>query len=77
MIGLEPIARGADLLDVDQARARLDLRFDADARLATGRLLDLGEQQIERVHVGRAFHLREHQLVEPLRRTLDHLDHVA
>ena len=55
----------------------LDLRLDADARLAAGGLLDLGEQQVERVHVGRGLHLREHELVEPLRRALDDLDHVA
>jgi hypothetical protein len=44
--------RRADLVDVDEAARGLDLRLDADARLAAGRLLDLGEQHVERLHLG-------------------------
>ena len=40
--------RRADLLDVDEAARGLDLRLDADVRLAAGGLLDLGEQEVER-----------------------------
>ena len=55
----------------------LDLRFDADARLAAGRLLDLRQQHVERLHLRGRLDLREHQLVEALRRALDDRDDVA
>ena len=41
-----------------------------------GGLLDLGEEHVERLHVGRRLHLR-HDLVETLGRVLDDVDHVA
>ena len=66
---LEPRRRRADLLDVDDAASRLDLRLDADvADGETGVLLDLGEQQVHRDDLGRRLHLGQHDLVEPLAR---------
>ena len=65
---LEPVRRGADLLDVDEPPGGLDLGLDPDPAPAADGLLDLGEQQVERADLGGRLHLREHQLVEPLRR---------
>ncbi len=74
---LEPGRRGADLLDVDEAACRLDLRLDPDLALAAGGLLDLGEEHVERLHVGGRLHLRQHDLVEPLGGVLHDVDDVA
>ena len=40
-------------------------------------LLHLGEQEVERHHLGRRLHLGQHELVEPLAGAGHHLDHVA
>ena len=40
-------------------------------------LLDLGEQQVQRDHLGRRLDLGQHDLVQPLTGVADHLDHVA
>ena len=46
---LDPRGRRRDRVDVDQAQRVLDLRLDADpADLEAHRLLDLGEQQVQR-----------------------------
>ncbi len=74
---LEPRRRGTDLLDVDQPAGRLDLGLDPDVPVGqTGALLHLGEQQVERHHLGRRLDLGQHELVETLPRPADHRDDV-
>ena len=69
--------RRADLLDVDEAPGRLDLRLDPDVADRQPRVaLDLGQQQVEGDDLGGGLDLGQHDLVEPRARAADDLDHV-
>ena len=69
---------GAIVVDVDQALGVLDLRLDADlADLEAHRLLDLGQQQVERDDLLGVLDLRQHDAVEVLAGALDDRDDVA
>ena len=69
---------GGDGVDVGQAHRVLDLGLDADAPdLVAHRLLDLGEQHVQRVHLLGVLHLRQHDRVQGGARSFDDLGHVA
>ena len=56
---------GGDRVDVDQAPGVLDLRLDPDpAGLEAHRLLDLGQQQVQRDDLLGVLHLRQHDAVQ-------------
>ena len=75
--GLKPRRGGGDRIHVHQARGVLDLRLDADpAHLEAHRLLDLGQQQVQRLDLPGVGHLRQHDAVQVGTRALDHRDHV-
>ncbi len=62
----------------EQTLGVLDLRLDTDpADLEAHRLLDLGEQDVQRDDLVGGLHLRQHDAVEIRAGTLDDLDHVA
>ncbi len=70
--------RLGDRVDGDQALGVLDLCLDADpADLEPHRLLDLGEQRVERDDLLGVLHLRQHDAVQVRPGALDHLDDVA
>ena len=72
------VAGERDVVDVDQALRGLDLRLDADpADLEAVGLLDLGEQQVQRLHLGGVGDLRQHDRVELGAGAADHLEHVV
>ena len=74
---LEPRRGAADLVHVDQATRRLDLRLDPHVADREARLLlDLGQQQVQRNHLGRRLDLGQHDLVQPLTGVAHDLDHV-
>src|ERR1019366_3968806 len=76
--GLQPRRGGADLVHVDETACGLDLGLDADvAHRQAASLFDLGQQQVERYHLGRGLHFGEHDLVETLTGVAHHLDDVA
>ena len=75
---LDPRRGLRDRVDGNQTLGILDLSLDSDpADLEAVGLLDLGEQQVQPLHLGRALHLRQHDRIEVGTGTLDDLDHVA
>src|SRR4051812_5601599 len=76
--GLDALGRRRDLVDVVEALRVLDLRLDADlADLEAHRLLDLGQQEVERDDLLGGLHLRQHDAVEVLAGTFDDRDDIA
>jgi len=74
----QPRAGGGDLVDVQQADRVLDLHLELDpAHRQAGGVLDLGEQQVERLHLGCRSRLGQHERVEVRPGPGDHLDHVG
>ena len=65
--GLVAPARRRDLVDVLHAERRLDDELEADALGGLGGLLDLGDQHVDGVNVGRRAGLGDHQEVELVR----------
>ena len=75
--GLQPRRGRGDRVDVHQALGVLDLGLDADpADLEAHRLLDLGQQQVQRLDLLGVLHLGQHDAVQVRARALDHRDHV-
>ena len=75
--GLQPRRGGGDRVHVHQAHGVLDLGLDADpADRQARRLLDLGQQQVQRHHLPGVLHLGQHEAVQVGARALDHRDHV-
>jgi hypothetical protein len=72
------LSRGrGDRVHVHQALGVLDLGFDADpADLEAHRLLDLGEQQVQRLDLVGVLHLRQHDAVQVGPGPFDHRDHI-
>ncbi len=76
--GLQAGRGGRDVVDVDEALGVLDLRLDADLPdLEAHRLLDLGEQQVQRDDLLGVLDLGQHDAVEVGSRALDDRDDVA
>src|ERR1019366_3001051 len=76
--GLDTVAGGGDGVDVGQTERVLDLRLDADpADLQAGRLLDLGQQEVQGDDLLGRLDLGQHDGVEVGPGALDDLHDIG